>query len=164
MSVVSGVGVTPTSVAGSSQGAGVGGLSSDEFLKIIFEELSQQDPLEPNDTNALLEQLSTIRSIESDINLGDKLEVIAAQGELGAASGLIGDFISGIDEENQRVADFVGSVSRTGEGVVLNLVSGQRVRMDRVDEILDGDDAQDLLDALAAQQDNEPEPAGSDQP
>ncbi|MEO0715389.1 MAG: flagellar hook capping FlgD N-terminal domain-containing protein [Planctomycetota bacterium] len=149
MSTVSGIGTSPTSLA-QEPTSGVSGLSSDEFLQIIFEELAQQDPLEPNDTNALLEQLSSIRSIESDLDLASRLETIASQGELNSASGLIGDFVSGLTEDNQRVADFVGSVSRTADDrVILNLVGGDRIKMTDVDEILDGQDAQDLIDALA---------------
>ena len=44
-------------------------LSSEEFIKIIFTELQNQDPFKPNDSSALLEQLNSIRSIESDIEL-----------------------------------------------------------------------------------------------
>ena len=33
-------------------------LSSEDFMKIIFTELQQQDPFEPNDSSALLEQLN----------------------------------------------------------------------------------------------------------
>lgn len=163
MSTVGAIGTTPDTLARPG-GQGIGGLGSDEFLQIIFEELSQQDPLAPNDTNALLEQLSSIRSIESDLDLAERLEAIAAQGELGAAAGLIGDFVSGIDEKNERVADFVGSVSRTDRGVILNLVGGGRMAMDRVDEILDGDDARDLLDALDDQNSDGEADETEDQP
>ena len=53
---------------------GFGALDSDEFTKLILTELGNQDPLEPNDTKALLEQLSIIRSIESDTKLNDTLK------------------------------------------------------------------------------------------
>ena len=33
-------------------------MSSEEFMKIIFTELQQQDPFKPNDSSALLEQLN----------------------------------------------------------------------------------------------------------
>lgn len=41
-------------------------VTSDEFMSMILSELTNQDPLEPNDTENLLNQISTIRSIESD--------------------------------------------------------------------------------------------------
>lgn len=111
-------------------------ISSDEFMSIILTELSNQDPLEPNDTNALLEQLSSIRSIESDEQLASELGRLVGQNELSSASTMIGKIVSGIDENNSRVADFVSSVSRTEDGAILNLRNGARVPMDRVDEVV----------------------------
>lgn len=116
---------------------GYSDLNSEQFIKIIFTELANQDPLQPNDSNALLEQLSNIRSIQSDIDLGSKLETLVTQNQLASASNLIGKLVSGVDETNARVADFVVSVSRTQEGAVLNLVGGQRLHMNNVDEIVD---------------------------
>ena len=118
---------------------GYSDLSSDEFIKIIFTELANQDPLQPNDSSALLEQLSSIRSIQSDIELGRKLETLVAQNQLASASNLIGKLVSGVDEEKARVSDFVVSISRTQEGAVLNLRGGQRLLMSNVDEIIDAD-------------------------
>jgi len=40
-------------------------LKSEDFIRIIFTELANQDPLQPNDTGALLDQLNSIRDIES---------------------------------------------------------------------------------------------------
>lgn len=118
---------------------GYSDLSSDQFIKIIFTELANQDPLQPNDSSALLEQLASIRSIQSDIELGQKLETLVAQNQLASASNLIGKLVSGVDEEKARVSDFVVSISRTQEGTVLNLRGGQRLLMNNVDEIIDAD-------------------------
>lgn len=112
-------------------------LTSEEFTKIIFTELSNQDPLEPSDSKALLEQLSSIRSIQSDMDLGAKLQSLVAQSEMSAAAGLIGKLVSGLTDDNQRVAEVVVSISRTSEGAVLNLHGGTRVPMKNVDEVLD---------------------------
>ncbi|MEM1329319.1 MAG: flagellar hook capping FlgD N-terminal domain-containing protein [Planctomycetota bacterium] len=111
-------------------------LGSDEFLQIILTEMSNQDPLDPNDTSQLLDQLSSIRSIESDINLTDQLEKLVAQDQLAAASDTIGKAVTGLTEDGRRVAEIVASVSRTQDGIVLNLRDGSRVPMDRVDEII----------------------------
>lgn len=110
-------------------------LSSAEFLQIIFTELQNQDPLEPQDTNAMLNQLSALRSIESDQNMVDSLENLVSQNEFAAASQLIGSLVSGISLDNQRVADLVISVSQSSQGPVLNLFDGSRMLFDQVDEI-----------------------------
>lgn len=121
-------------------------LTSEQFVKIMFAELANQDPLEPSDSQAMLDQLSSLRSIESDIKLGDQLEQMADRTDFSAASGLIGQIISGITTENEQTIDVVFSVSRTDDGPILNLLGGQRVRMDDVIEVarpIDDDTAPD---------------------
>ncbi|MCH7961359.1 MAG: hypothetical protein IIC49_03395 [Planctomycetes bacterium] len=112
-------------------------LSSQEFVEIIFAELANQNPLEPSDTGALLDQLSTLRSIQSDINLQSKLESLVAQNELTSAASMIGKFVSGVSAEGEFVEDFVFSVTRTQDGPVLNLDSGKRLTLANVHEIVD---------------------------
>jgi flagellar basal-body rod modification protein FlgD len=112
-------------------------LTSEEFVKIMFTELSNQDPLKPNDSAALLEQMSSLRSIQSDIELSSKLEAMVSQNQLAAAGGLIGKYVSGVSTGNLRVEGEVISVSRTSEGPILNLLNGFRVRFENVDEMID---------------------------
>jgi flagellar basal-body rod modification protein FlgD len=113
------------------------GLKTDEFIKIMFTELSNQDPFKPNDSAAMLQQISSIRQIQSDIDMGAKLESLVSQNQLAGASGLLGKLISGISETNDRVIGLVVSVSKTDEGPVLNLEDGTRVPFANVDELVD---------------------------
>ena len=132
---LSGSPVASTSSARSSAG-GFSSLSTDEFSKIIFTELSNQDPLQPNDTKALLEQLSTLRSIQSDMDLSQRLTSLASQSEFAAAANLLGKRVSGVSEDLTRVAGQVASISRTDAGAVLTLADGSRVRMSNLDEVV----------------------------
>lgn len=111
-------------------------LTSGEFLQIIFTELQNQDPLEPNDTSTMLDQLSTLRAIESDTQMVDSLSSLVNQTEFAAASSLIGSLVSGITLDNRRVADLVVSVSNTQDGPVLNLFDGSRMFFGNVDEVV----------------------------
>ncbi|NUQ66806.1 MAG: hypothetical protein HUU18_00795 [Phycisphaerales bacterium] len=120
--------------SGTSSG-GFSALSSEDFAKIIFTELSKQDPLQPNDTNALLEQISMIRSIEADQNLSDRLGSLVGQNEFSNAATLIGRRIEGLNEINLRVSGVVRSVARTNQGPVLTLTDGSRVAMSRIDGV-----------------------------
>lgn len=112
-------------------------LSSEDFVRIMFAELANQDPLAPSDTKAVLAQISSIRSIESDLKLTSKLEALVAQNELASAGTLIGKFVSGLTDAGTRVGDLVLSVSATRNGAILNLASGDRVSMSRIEEIID---------------------------
>lgn len=111
------------------------GMSSDDFMKIVLSELSKQDPLKPNDTSALIQQISQIRSIQSDIDLSSTLKSLVKDDQFSTAAGLIGTNISGLTETNVRVTGIVTAVSRTDNGAVLTLLSGDRVPMSKVDEI-----------------------------
>src|SRR5689334_13109570 len=120
--------------AGSATGAAApnafSSLSSEQFVKIMFTELANQDPLAPNDSKALLEQLSSIRNIQSGLDLSNRLNTLVAQNEMSSASNLIGKNVSGVAETNQRVTGIVDSVIRTQDaGAVLKLKNGALIRM-----------------------------------
>lgn len=138
----------------STRASGFSGLSSDEFMRIVLEELGQQDPLEPSDTGALLDQLASIRAIQADVDLEQSLDNLVTRNELASATGLIGRIVAGTSESGEPVADVVVSVLSSAEGPVLNLAGGQRVRMDAIGEVLSAD----VLGLLGGDDDAETRP------
>ena len=110
-------------------------MSSEDFMKIIFTELQQQDPFKPNDSGALLEQLNSIRSIESDIAMGEKLEAIVFQDQLAGAGNLIGKRVGGLTVDNDRVGGIVKSVARTGDQIALILHNNWTIPIENVEYI-----------------------------
>lgn len=112
-------------------------MSSEDFIKIIFTELSNQDPFKPNDSSALLQQMSSIRSIESDLKLTDQLKSLVTQNQLSSAGGMIGKFVGGLTSDNNRVAGVVVAVSREGEDVNLELDNGWTVPINNVERVID---------------------------
>ncbi len=112
---------------------GFGALDSDEFTQIILTELSNQDPLEPNDTSALLEQLSTIRSIESDTQLNDTLGSLVDRSDFSAAASLIGSRVTTTD--NPLTPREVVSVTQSDDGISVTLDDGSFVPMSSVDSV-----------------------------
>ncbi len=130
MDAVSAVGSSASTPSTISQ------LNSDEFLEIILQEMQSQDPLEPSDTSQMLEQLSSIMTIQSDSDMIDRLGELVGQNEFASASGLIGRLVSGLDADNQRVAGVVASVTQGRDGVSLRLDDGSSVAVDRVDTVL----------------------------
>src|SRR5260221_52555 len=129
--------LSPGAVGTSTQDA-FSSLNSEQFVKIMFTELSKQDPLQPNDSKALLEQLSSLRNIQSSIYLSSKLSSLVAQNELSAASGLIGRTVSGVSDDYQRVQGVVQKVIRSADGAVLSLAGGQQIHMSNLDQVLAG--------------------------
>lgn len=121
----------------SAQQSVVGQLGSDEFLKIILQELQSQDPLQPNDTSQMLQQLSTIMSIQSDSNMMTRLGELVQQNELTSASNLIGHLVTGLTENNERALGVVLSVTKNDKGSTLRLDDGTLMPMSRVDQIFE---------------------------
>lgn len=120
-----------------SSGNAFSALSSGEFLEIMFSELANQDPLSPTDTQALLDQIGTIRSIESDLSLKTSIETLVKQNGLSAAGGLVGKYVTGLTTSGLRVDGIVVSVKSTREGPVLNLGNNYTLPFDRVEDIVD---------------------------
>ena len=100
----------PTSSTPSTGATGFSALTAEDFSNIIFTELSKQDPLAPNDTNALLQQISSVRAIQSDMDLSSKLSSLVNENEFSSAATLIGKTISGYK--------LVRRLGQGGKGVV----------------------------------------------
>lgn len=119
-----------------SSSGGINGLTSQEFLKVMLTELSKQDPLAPNDTKEILQQIGTIRSIEANLQLSKDLTTLVNQNKTTSASGLVGAGVVGRTSGGEKVAGIVRSVSVTKNGPMLNLMNGFQVSIDRVEEIM----------------------------
>ena len=110
-------------------------VSSEQWLGIILEELQNQDPFEPNDTTATLEQLNSLRSIESDIGLADQLESLVLQNSIGQAGSLIGKQVEGLNTLGQNVSGIVESVRVVDGQSQLQLQSGGTIEFANVTNV-----------------------------
>jgi len=112
-----------------------GQLKSEDFIKVMIAELSNQDPFEPQDSSALLEQLSSLRNIESQLSLQDQIGSLVLQNQVASAGGMIGKLVSGRNDKNDAVEGVVKSVRVQNGSVLLELNNAQTVSMDRITEI-----------------------------
>ncbi|MCC7205375.1 MAG: hypothetical protein IT441_09875 [Phycisphaeraceae bacterium] len=138
------------STAGSSNA--FASISSDKFIKILMTELTHQDPFQPQDSGKLMEQLSNLRNIESQMSLKNSMEqlvkdsgenqdallnhlsALLLQNQISSAGSLIGKQVTGTDIDNQAVAGVVTSV-RVEQGLVmLELDNGKSLPMVMLDE------------------------------
>jgi len=125
------------SASGSSAGSSAfSALSSEDFTKIILQELSRQDPLQPSDTSTLIQQLSGLRSIQSDMDLGDKLQDLVRQNEFASATTLLGSRVTGRSIDNLDVEGVVKSVVRSSYGAVVTLEDSTRMLVSDIDQIV----------------------------
>lgn len=113
-------------------------LSSDEFIHVMLSELKNQDPFKPQDSSALLEQLSSLRNIESQMTLQETLKELVFQNQIVGAGNMIGKLVEGLDGNNDRITGLVTSVRVANGEVILELDSGQQLDMNRVSTISTG--------------------------
>ena len=123
------------SAVATTGGGAFASLKSEDFIKVLLSEMANQDPFEPQDSSALLEQLSNIRNIESQQALQDKLESLVLQNELAGASGLIGKTVIGHDTRGREVQGEVVSVRVEAGNAILELDTGNAIPVDRLIEI-----------------------------
>lgn len=129
------IGGTATAQATPTRSNSFGELSSEEFINILVTELSQQDPFEPNDSGAILEQLSSLRNIESQVSLQEQLKTMVDQNAISSASGLIGQAVTGLNSSNQTVSGIVRSVVIENGSPILKLENGTRIEASRITDV-----------------------------
>jgi flagellar hook assembly protein FlgD len=123
--------VDGVSNSGSSSGtakSGYSSLSSEDFTKIIFAELGRQDPLSPQDTSKLLDQIATIRNIQSNADLTNDLKAVVRESQFASAASTIGSMVSGLTADYERVEGTVVSVGRSNAGVALNVSTPKGIK------------------------------------
>jgi len=146
--------------APSSDSSGFNQMSSEDFIRVIFTELANQDPLSPSDSSELLDQMNSIRSIESDLQMTNKLESLVFENQLSSASSMIGKFVGGLTPEGMRVGGHVLSVVRQGGEVALELDSGWFLPLDGVETIIDPSLFSEITDGVDST--DEADDAGED--
>jgi flagellar basal-body rod modification protein FlgD len=57
---------------------GFNGLTADDFFTLLIAQLQNQDPTEPTSNEQLLNQIATIRSLQSNVELGDVLKDVSS--------------------------------------------------------------------------------------
>ena len=120
-------------LAGGSTGSNpYADLESGEFVQLLVQQLSNQDPTNPQDSSKILEQLSSIRNIESQMELQTQLKNLVTQNQVAKASGLIGKTVQGVSSDNEPVEGNVTAVRVQDDKAVLELDTGKRLSMGRV--------------------------------
>lgn len=107
-------------------------LDSGQFLNILMTELTNQDPFEPNDSQAMLEQLSSLRNIESQAALKDQLEALVLQNNISQAGSLLGKVVEGLTGNGDKLTGQVVSVRVVDGEAELELDTGRSLPLDRV--------------------------------
>jgi flagellar hook assembly protein FlgD len=91
--------------------------------------------MEPAKNDQLLAQMSQIGQLQSATSLQESLKGLVTQNQIGAAAGLIGKTVQGLDDNDDPVTGTVTSVSVGKDSVDLELDNGTKLPLTRVTTI-----------------------------
>lgn len=140
-------------VAATATERGFGSLSGDDFFMVMLTQLQNQDPLEPQKNEALLEQISTIRSMELSQTLTDAVSSLVEQQRFASSAALIGQYALGEVTDAQGEAESVQGIvvglrfDKAGEAI-LELDSGEEVPLENVHEVMSPSSAAESMIGL----------------
>lgn len=129
--------------ASSSTNEGYNSLNTDDFLKLLIQELQNQDPLNPMDNSEMVQQIGLIREIGATDELTGSLTALSNNQQLVTASGLIGRTVTGLSTDSQNVTGVVDriTVETNGENAARSVkvhVDGKTMEVENIREIQTG--------------------------
>jgi len=142
--ITSNITSTPNPQSQRGSDAGLQGLNMDDFLKLMFAELQNQDPLNPLENSEMLQQISQIREIGATQQLTDTLDAVLLGQNVASATSLIGKYVTALNDNNQNVAGVVERISIT-DGVPKLHVGANQIKLSGIREILDSTSAAEKL-------------------
>lgn len=95
----------------STSGDALTNLTPDDFLQMLIKQLQMQDPMNPTDSDQILQQISEIDNIEATTNLSSSLNTVSSDQSFQAAAALIGAQVQGIDASGNPVSGTVSAAS-----------------------------------------------------
>src|SRR5437868_11315503 len=94
------------SSAASSQSAskGFAALTSQDFMKMLLAELKNQDPTQPVSNSDLLQQLSQMQTLQSNVELKSTLSDLASNQQIASGASFLGKLVTGTDSNKNPVS------------------------------------------------------------
>jgi flagellar basal-body rod modification protein FlgD len=114
MSIVNTLNSTAASTSSTSNSStklsGFAALTSQDFLKMLITELKNQDPTQPVSNSELLQQLSQMQALQSNVELNSTLTNFSNNQQISAGASFLGKVVSGTDSNNNPVSGVADSV------------------------------------------------------
>jgi flagellar basal-body rod modification protein FlgD len=96
-------------------------VNREQFLEILVTEMVNQNPLDPMDNEAFLQQLVGLQTLEQTSALTDALKTFERFMQMSSASGLIGRTIKGVNDQGDLIEGVVDKVVMEHNDVMLRV-------------------------------------------
>jgi len=108
-------------------------LDKDAFLLLLVEQLKNQDPMSPQDSNDFMAQMAQFSILEQLTNLHEEMAKLRSFQEMSSASALIGRQVK-IRSGEEEISGRVEKVTLASDGVQV-VVNGSGYSLDSVTEV-----------------------------
>lgn len=132
--------VDPAQSGANNSEALFAGLGSEAFLELLIAQMKHQDPLEPMDGAAMLEQTSQFANVEALQRLADLQTQILGFSQFQSATAMIGQQVGIVDPTTGE--DYTGTVlgvRATADGPMLQFADGREFSVQHVTVVHAGD-------------------------
>ena len=104
-----------------SASAGLGSLDSDVFLQLMVAQLRYQNPMEPTDATAMMQQTAQFTTVETLQSIAETQRQLINMSQLNTAMDMVGKEVEAIDATGAPANGVVEGIKFTIDGVVLEL-------------------------------------------
>jgi len=107
--------------ASSPQPSALGALDGNAFLKLMIAQLKYQNPFQPMDTTAMMQQTSALTSVQTLQDMSALQKEMLGMQEAATANGFIGKQVTATDASGSTLTGVVRNVTYTATGPLLNV-------------------------------------------
>jgi flagellar basal-body rod modification protein FlgD len=113
--------LTPTGTSGTTFSNPSNNLGENDFLKLMMDQLQNQDPLNPSDPTQYMSELASFSSLEQETQIAGATSSAATQQATTSALGLLGHTVSYQDSNGVTQSGTVSKVDFTSSGPSLTV-------------------------------------------
>ena len=118
-----------------SSSSSLGQLDSDAFLQLLVAQMKYQNPLQPTDASAMLEQTAQFTTVETLQAISETNQALLGFQQTTMAMSVVGKEIDAYSLSGTAVQGVVDTVRFTADGPFLQLDSGIEVPLNNVIEV-----------------------------
>lgn len=127
--------VTNSNEVTTSASSSLGQLDSDAFLKLLVAQMKYQNPLQPTDASAMLQQTAQFTTVETLQAISETNQALLGFQQTTLAMGTVGKEVFAYSMAGNQVTGVVETVRFTADGPILELESGVNVPLANVIEV-----------------------------
>jgi len=113
--------LAPTGTSGTSFSNPSDNLGENDFLKLMMDQLQNQDPLNPSDPTQYMSELASFSSLEQETQIAQSTASASTQQASSSALGLLGHTVSYKDADGVTQTGAVSKVDFTSSGPMLTI-------------------------------------------